>query len=144
MAKINNIRLFSQQVKFNPYGNVLKYITVSKIFNKISEVYFSEIFKNKIKAWKKNKNSDQFLYVFLGKIQIVIYDDRNIKNKKLNIHYVGEKMKYSKIYLPKNVWYGFKGLNQKNIIVNALKLKHEQCKTINMEKKNKLIPYIWK
>ena len=143
VAKINNIKLFVKDIKFNPYGNVFKYIKVSKTFNKINEVYFSEIFKNKIKAWKKNKNSEQFMYVIRGKIQIVTYDDRNAK-KKLNIYNLGEKMKYSKILLPKNIWYGFKGLNQTNIIVNALKINHEKCKIMNMEKKNKIIPYIWK
>ena len=31
-------------------------------------------------------------------------------------------MKYSKIFIPKDVWYGFEGLNDENIIVNALNL----------------------
>ena len=141
---MNEIKLYKKNIKKNSKGNVLKYLTIDKNFYKISEVYFSIIKKLRIKAWKKNLSSDQFMYVFKGKIEFVTYDDRNIKKKKINIYYLGEKMKYSKIFLPKNIWYGFKGLNQKNIIVNALKINHAKCKIMNMEIKNKIIPFSWK
>ena len=49
-----------------------------------------------------------FLY-FNGKIDLKIFDDRN---KKIHNFKLGNKSKYSKILIPKNVWYGFKGLKQ--------------------------------
>ena len=68
---MSEIKLFKKDLKKNNKGNVLKFIEISPEFKKITEVYFSEIKKNKIKGWKKNLTSSQFLYVVKGEIQIV-------------------------------------------------------------------------
>ena len=52
---MDQIILLKNDVKYNAKGNVYKYAIVSNKFKKISEVYFSKVKKNKIKAWKKNK-----------------------------------------------------------------------------------------
>jgi len=107
-------------------------------------VYFSEIKKNKIKGWKKNLTSSQFLYVVKGAIQIVVYNDLVRSKKKINIFKIGDKKKYSKIIIPKNYWYSFKGLNNENLIVNALSVKQKACKMKSDDLENNIIPYIWK
>ena len=138
------IKLFKKDLKKNNKGNVLKFIEISPEFKKIAEVYFSEIKKNKIKGWKKNLTSSQFIYVVKGAIQIVLYNDSGKIKKKLNVFKLGEKKKYSKIIIPKNYWYSFKGLGEGNLIVNALSVKHKDCKMISDDLKNKTIPYSWK
>ena len=72
---MSEIQLFKKDLKKNSKGNVLKFIEISAKFKKIIEVYFSEIKKNKIKGWKKNLTSSQFIYVVKGAIQIVLYND---------------------------------------------------------------------
>ena len=140
---MDKLKLFKSNIKFNKKGNIYKYIEISKFFKKISEVYFSKVKKNNIKAWKKNKTSNQYFYVFVGKINLKIFDDRNRKNKMYNF-ILGSKSKYSKIFIPKNVWYGFKGLETNNIIVNSLSTLHKNCKMETLEIKNKYIPIVWK
>ena len=78
---MDKLKLYKTDIKKNSKGNVYKYVQISNLVKKISEVYFSKIKKDKIKAWKKNKTSSQFFYVFDGKIILKIFDDRG-KNKK--------------------------------------------------------------
>ena len=143
-SQVDKIKLYRQEIKKNINGNVSKYIISNKKFNKISEVYFSIIKKNKIKAWKKNLSAKQFLYVFKGKVEFVVFDDRLAKLKKIKKYFLGPNLKYSKIFIPKNVWYGFKGIGNENILVNSLTLRHSKCKMLDLNYKNKLIPFIWK
>jgi len=140
---MNKIKLFKNDIKINYKGNIHRYIEVSKNFPKISEVYFSKIKKNSIKAWKKNKTSNQLLYIFEGSIVLKVFDDRKKKNK-IYKYCLGSKLKYSKIFIPKNVWYGFKGLKKNNIIANTLTVSHSKCKMLTLDLKNKYIPTNWK
>lgn len=140
---MNNIKLFKDNIKINTKGNVYKFIEINKIFPKISEVYFSKIKKKNIKAWKKNKTSNQFFYIIEGSIILKIFDDRKKKNKTYEYR-LGNKLKFSKVLIPKNVWYGFKGLSKNNTIVNALGKLHRNCKMLSLKLKNKQIPINWK
>ncbi len=136
------VKLYKSNIKKNNKGNVYKYIEISNLFKKISEVYFSKINKNSIKAWKKNSTSNQYFYIFDGKIILKIYDDRT-KNKKIYNYTLGKKSKYSKILIPKNVWYGFKGLEKNNVIVNSLSSLHKNCKMQSLDINNNYIPIVW-
>ena len=45
-------------------------------FTEFGECYFSEVFPGVIKAWKRHRYQTQNLAVPVGRILIVIYDDR--------------------------------------------------------------------
>ncbi len=137
---MTKIKLYKNDIKLNRDGNVYKFLSLSKKFPRIDEVYFSSIKNSKIKAWKKNKTCNQFIYIFEGKIKFLIFDDRNKNNKRIHEFILGKNQKFSKILIPKNVWYGFKGMNKKNILINALEKKHKKCKLSKLEKNNKIIP----
>ena len=140
---MDKLKLYKNEIKKNNKGNVYKYVQISNFLKKIAEVYFSKIKKNNIKAWKKNRTSNQFFYVFEGKIILKIFDDRQ-NNKKKYSFILGKNSKYSKILIPKNVWYGFKGIEKNNIIVNSLEILHKNCKMQNLEINNNYIPIVWK
>jgi len=140
---MDRIKLYKNDIKFNNKGNVYKYIEITSAFKKISEVYFSKIKKNSIKGWKKNKSSNQFFYVFKGKIILKIYDDRSKDKKKYSFN-IGNNSFYSKILIPKNVWYGFKGLGKENLIINSLEDLYKNCKMQTLKIKNNYIPIDWK
>tara|TARA_B100000900_G_C20480512_1_gene675230 strand:+ start:649 stop:1071 length:423 start_codon:yes stop_codon:yes gene_type:complete len=140
---MDKLKLYKNDIKKNSKGNVYKYVKISNSLKRISEVYFSKVKKDNIKAWKKNKTSSQFFYVFDGKIILKIFDDRK-KNKKKYSFTLGKSSKYSKILIPKNVWYGFKGAEKNNVIVNSLETLHKNCKMQNLEINNNYIPIVWK
>ena len=60
---------------------------------------------------------------------------------KINL---GKKFKYSRIIIPKNVWYGFKGLDKNSLIANCLNVNHKKCKMLSSEIKNKNQQFMWK
>ena len=103
---MDRLKLYKNEIKKNSKGNVYKYVQISNFLKRIAEVYFSKIKKNNIKAWKKNKTSNQFFYVFEGKIILKIFDDRE-NNKKKYSFILGKNSKYSKILVPKKclVWF---------------------------------------
>jgi hypothetical protein len=133
---MDKIKLYEKDIKRNINGDVLKFFD-DKLIKGIKEIYFSNIKKKRIKGWKKNKSIDQFMYVVNGTIKFVLYNE---KKKKFNKFILGHKRKYAKIIIPKNIWYAFKGLDKNNLIVNALKIRHDKCSIINNEI-NKIIKY---
>jgi hypothetical protein len=133
---MDKIKLYEKDIKRNINGDVLKFFD-DRLIKGIKEIYFSNIKKKRIKGWKKNKSIDQFMYVVNGTIKFVLYNE---KKKKFNKFILGHKRKYAKIIIPKNIWYAFKGLDKNNLIVNALKIRHDKCSIINKEI-NKIIKY---
>ena len=65
------------------------------------------------------------------------------KDRKMHVFTLGKKLKYSKIFIPKNVWYGFKGLEKNNVIVNCLSTLHKNCKMQSLDINNNYIPTVW-
>ena len=118
----------------------------SSVFNNFGESYFSEIYPNKIKAWKYHKIQTQNLCVPVGYVKVVIYDNRNDSPTKNNIMIIdtGRENNYSLIKIPKNLWYGFKNLSNKiSVISNITDIPHNKKESISLEYKSELIPYKW-
>ena len=113
-------------------GNIKKFITKkSKEFKGFGECYFSEIKKNQIKGWKKNRTTNQMISVIKGKVKFFLLDDRKKKINKLNL-ILDENKNYKKIIIPKNVWYAFNGVSdEKSILFNFLSIEHRNTETIN-------------
>ncbi len=89
-------------------GDVLHILKASEEeFNGFQEAYFSQIKKNKVKAWKRHLRMTMNLVVPIGKVQFNFYDEN--KNLIKNI-IIGEE-NYSRLTVPPKVWFGFKGLS---------------------------------
>ena len=95
-------------------------------FEGFGEVYFSFIKKNAIKAWKLHKDMTMNLVVPVGEIKFNFYDlrkDSSTFNQNFQIT-VSEK-NYSRITVPPNIWFGFKGLGSyTNLLVNIANIPH--------------------
>ena len=128
-------------------GSVLHMLrSKEKDFKKFGEIYFSEIFPGKIKAWKKNKKNTQNFVVPIGNILLVIYDDRNNSRTKGNILEIklGRPNHYNRVHIPKNLWYGFSCLGKKTaLIANQIDFIHNKKNSLNLTYNNNKIPYKW-
>ena len=99
----------------NLKGDIVKILNKNeKYFLRFGEAYLSKINKKSIKAWKKHKKNHLNLTVISGSIKFVIYNDLTKKFTKV---IVKEKDK-KRIYIPPGLWFGFKGLSDKNIILS--------------------------
>ena len=95
---------------------------------KFGEAYFSTIIYRSIKAWKKHNIMTLNLVVPIGKVSVVIYDDRvNSKTKGFfNKFTIGSK-KYCRLTIPPSIWFGFEGLAQSpSIVLNIADIIHDQ------------------
>ena len=88
------------------------------------EAYFSEIEKNKVKAWKRHREMTLNLIVPLGTIKFVIFDDRKGSNNIFQ-EVIISKENYCRLTVPPMVWVGFKGLSSfKSILLNIASIPH--------------------
>lgn len=117
----------------------------SELFLGFGEVYFSLIHCGKVKAWKKHFKMTQHFAVPVGKVKIVIYDERkgSPTYKEIQEVELGEG-NYSLIRIPPLLWYGFQGISAgTSLIANCASLPHDPQEAENLDSSTKAIPYSW-
>lgn len=128
-------------------GSVLHMIRCdSPDFVKFGECYFSEVLSSSIKAWKKHTIQTQNIAVPIGRIRLVIYDNReSSKSKgKLCILVLGRPEAYSRVTIPPNVWYGFKCISTTPaLLVNCVDHPHTAMESEVLDVNDPHIPYSW-
>lgn len=104
-------------------------------FSGFGEVYISTINYNDIKAWKMHYRMISNIVVPKGKVQFVIVDHRDYSpTNGVICEYILSIENYSRITIPPNLWYGFKGLDKKlNMIINVASIPHDPNEQINKE-----------
>jgi dTDP-4-dehydrorhamnose 3,5-epimerase len=150
MKEKNNIEgVVVQQLKqiADDRGAVLHMLRCdSPLFEKFGEVYFSEINPGIIKAWKLHKKLTQNIAVPIGKVRLVIYDDRPSSSTCGNIseYKVGRHDNYCLVHIPPVLWYGFQSLDtQTSLIANCTNLAHDPSEAQSMPSNSDEIPYQW-
>ena len=112
----------------NPNGDILHGIKRSEAeFSSFGEAYFSIIEHNFVKAWKKHTKMTCNLLVPHGKVEFVIFDDRNANAENHCFAKIClSKENYKRLTIPPKVWFGFKGVDEENsIILNVSDMKHD-------------------
>ena len=118
----------------------------SNLFKRFGEVYFSEINLGVIKAWKRHKKQTQNLTTPLGRIRLVIYDDRLMSstNGKIAEYELGRPEHYKLVHIPPMLWYGFHALeNQSSMIANCTDQPYDPKETESLPANSEQIPYQW-
>ena len=127
-------------------GRVMHMFRVDNpLFEKFGEIYFSEILPGVVKAWKRHKMMTQHISVPVGKIKLVIYDNRENSRSKgeLDVFEIGRD-NYLLIIIPPKLWYGFKCMSeQPALLANCADLPYEQEESENINPDSKNIPFQW-
>lgn len=122
----------------NPKGDVLHAIKKSDIgFDGFGEVYFSQIYKNNIKGWKKHTKTTLNIVVPTGKIKFVIYDDDTKEFFTVTL----SKRKYLRLSIRAGLWVAFKGINTDNMLLNMTSIEHDPSESISKDLKE--FNYAW-
>ena len=75
---VNGIKIEKLKVIKNQDGDILKFLSKkSKFFNNFGEIYFSKIFKGKIKGWNYHKTNTCIICVPNGKVKFNSYYTNN-------------------------------------------------------------------
>ena len=97
-------------------------------FTTFGECYFSEVLPGAVKAWKLHRNQTQNFSVPVGRIKLVIYDNRknSISNGNLQYVYLGRPDSYFRIMIPPGLWYGFTCISEMPaLLVNCADIPHD-------------------
>ncbi len=104
----------------------------SELFSEFGEVYFSEVNPGAVKAWKRHTKMTQHIAVPVGKIRLVLYDDRENSptRKELREYEVGRPSAYMLIRIPPGLWYGFENIGPSMaLLANCADLPHDPAES---------------
>lgn len=114
-------------------------------FEKFGEIYFSFVHCGAIKGWHIHKKMTLNYAVPVGKIKLVLYDDRHdspTRGELMEIFTGSEN--YQLITIPPLVWNGVKGIVEgMSIIANCATLPHDPEEIERLNPFDKKIPYDW-
>lgn len=127
----DNLLLTKMKVIEVEGGNIFHIIKkTEKDFMGFGEAYFSLVNFNMIKAWKKHTSMTSNLVVPVGNVKFVFFCE---KEKCFREEIIGEN-NYSRITIPPNIWFGFKGLEKKiNLILNIANITHNDNEVIKKD-----------
>ncbi len=109
------------------------------------EIYCSIIRAGVVKAWKQHVRMSQNLAVPVGRILLAIYDERagSPSFGKVQVIELGFD-DYKLVHLPPMLWYGFKGISEKDsLIVNCADMSHDPAEIYRLPEDSSKIPYVW-
>jgi dTDP-4-dehydrorhamnose 3,5-epimerase len=115
-------------------------------FSGFGECYFSEVLPSAIKAWKRHRAQTQNLAVPVGRIRVVIYDDRDgsATRGQLQDLELGRPDNYLRLRIPAGLWYGFSCIgNTPALLVNCADLPHDPKDSEVLSMDDPRIPYRW-
>lgn len=91
-------------------------------FTDFGEAYFSKINPRAIKGWKKHRKMICNFIVPIGKIRVVIFDD------KLSVYeeIILSTENYFRLTIPPNLWVGFQGIyKHTSLLLNIGSIVHD-------------------
>jgi dTDP-4-dehydrorhamnose 3,5-epimerase len=122
---IKDVEITPLKIISHEKGNIYHAIKKNEAsFYGFAEAYFSSVNYQSIKAWKRHTEMTMNLIVPIGKIKLVIIDDRH--NKLVFQEIELSLNNYNRITIPPMLWTGFKGLSTNSaIILNIANLLHD-------------------
>ena len=102
-------------------GYVLRGMKASdEDFLSFGEVYFSVLAKDEIRGWKRHKEMTCNLLVLEGNVKFVVGSSESALSEIT----LGQ-VNHSRLTIPPGLWFGFKGLEEKNILTNIASIEHD-------------------
>ncbi len=118
----------------------------SPLFKNFGEIYFSVVNQGIVKAWKKHLRMTQYFAVPVGKIKLVLFDNRSNSHTfgKMDILEIGED-NYCLVKILPLIWYGFQGISSMPaLIANCTDMPHNPNEVDRLDPLDKTIPYDWR
>lgn len=127
-------------------GKVMHMLRCDSVnYQQFGEIYFSCVYPNAVKAWKKHDKMTLNYAVPVGRVKIVLYDERSGSPTEGEIQeiYTGEDS-YCLITIPPEIWTGFKGIGiGMAMIANCATIPHDSFEVLRLDFDSTKIPYNW-
>lgn len=95
-------------------------------FYGFGEAYFSQIAQGEVKGWKMHNEMTLNLLVPIGEIEIVVCDGTKFFSLVLSLK------NYKRITIKPKLWFGFKGLEKNNMLLNLASHHHDPEESKNV------------
>ena len=115
-------------------------------FSRFGECYFSEVLPGAIKAWKRHRMQTQNLAVPVGRIRMVIYDNREGSGTRGQLQelQLGRPDAYLRVQIPPGLWYGFACIGDAPaLLANCTDFPHDPTESEQCAPNPPIIPYQW-
>ena len=115
-------------------------------FVSFGECYFSELLPGAVKAWKRHRMQTLNLAVPVGRIRLVIVDDRESSPTcgVVDDLEIGRPGSYVRVQVPPGLWYGFACVGpQAALIANCADCVHDPDEVDRREADDPALPRQW-
>ena len=114
-------------------------------FTTFGECYFSEVAPRAVKAWKRHRRQTQNLAVPVGRIRLVLFDERrSARGERVRVVELGRPDAYVRVRIPPGLWYGFACVGEAAaLIVNCADAPHDPAEGETRPMDDPAIPYRW-
>ena len=92
------------------------------------EAYFSTIYKDDIKGWKKHSKMTLNLIVPVGKIEFTIYDEGKKKFFSVEL----SQNNYQRLTVKPGLWVAFRGIGESGLLLNLASIEHDPKEAVNI------------
>lgn len=119
----------------HPKGDIMHAMKRSSPgFSGFGEAYFSMVWTGETKGWKRHRRATLNLFVPVGKVRFVVYDDRagSASAGRFNEFVLGED-NHMRLTVPPGLWVAFRGLGaQGNVLINISNEEHDPTEADNV------------
>lgn len=147
LSRINGVIITELRQISDKRGAVLHMLRCdAPEFVRFGECYFSEVLPGAIKAWKRHRVQTQNVTVPVGRIRMVIYDDRqgSATRGQLQQLELGRPDAYLRLRIPPGLWYGFTCISATlALLANCADLPHDPADSEVRPANDAGIPYAW-
>ena len=92
----------------------------------INEIYSTTIKKNVIRAWKKHTLMTCNIFLIKGSMKFIFSDN----NFKIFEEVIIKESKKNILMIKPNIWFGFKGIEEENTIINFSNILHDETEVV--------------
>lgn len=146
-ANLAGLQVIPLRVIQDERGAVLHMIrSTAPHFSKFGEVYFSEVNPGVVKGWKRHRLMTQHFAVPVGRIKLVVFDDRPDSPTcgQIQTLHLGRPDAYQLTILPPMLWYGFQCTGETPaIMANCADLPYDPAESEMLPLDQATIPYGW-
>ena len=146
-SQIDGIHLIELKQIVDERGAVLHMIRSDMPqFSNFGEIYFSVVNPGVVKAWKRHKKMTQHFAVPVGRVRLVLFDDRPDAGSygRIEEYILGRPDRYFLVRIPPMVWYGFQGISERPALVaNCTDIPHDPDESEQRNSQDGGFDYKW-
>jgi len=96
-------------------------------FREFGEIYFSAVHRGVVKGWKRHRRATLNLAVPVGRVRLVVFDDREgSPSRGQSADLVLGRDDYKLVVVPPGVWAAFQGIAEgTSLVANCSTLPHD-------------------